>query len=347
MPATSMVQLRKEVLPLVEGNSRVLILGQEGIGKAVFVSQFLDGKPSIHIPLRKVSLNPENFAVEYVEASLSQFLKRKIVFENAASLGLPDEAAGIVKAIGDELLKIKPDQKTLVMKALSFPGALARGYNKTIFVWLEDAEELLQLQNYAALKQFFTDALDLMKEPCRYILTSSAMVEMSALFARAQFRIIRFDPLSRDDAFLLMDSLAKLAAKEKEILYERTNGVPQYISLLLHDYKKGDDIQGLFTKAVQRNGSIHLFCSLVFERALSRARGQTLLQAILKTIAQRPPLSLPEIARKIYRPAPVAKALLERLISVDIIIKEGKKFHFADPIMHEVLKVYFAMEELS
>ena len=66
---------------------------------------------------------------------------------------------------------------------------------------------------------------------------------------------------------------------------------------------------------------------------LGRTRGQVLSKIILKVIASEKELRLSDIARKIYRSAPVTKSLLERLISADIIYRKDSRFYFHDPIL--------------
>jgi hypothetical protein len=64
----------------------------------------------------------------------------------------------------------------------------------------------------------------------------------------------------------------------------------------------------------------------------NRARGQTLLKAILKIVANEE-LRLTDIAKKVYRSAPVTKSVLERMVQADLIVKKGNKFVFSDPVL--------------
>ena len=70
----------------------------------------------------------------------------------------------------------------------------------------------------------------------------------------------------------------------------------------------------------------------------NRARGQTLLKTILKVVANEE-LRLSEIAKKIYRSAPVTKSILERLMEVDVIYKKDNKFYFSDNVLRIWLKL--------
>ena len=66
---------------------------------------------------------------------------------------------------------------------------------------------------------------------------------------------------------------------------------------------------------------------------------QVLSKIILKVIASENELRLSDIARKIYRSAPVTKSLLERLISADIIYKKDNRFFFHDPILRAWMRL--------
>ena len=89
---------------------------------------------------------------------------------------------------------------------------------------------------------------------------------------------------------------------------------------------------------MQKNNSIYDYCSESFDYYYNRARGQTLLKTILKVVANDE-LRLTEIAKKIYRSAPVTKSILERLMEVDIIHKKDNKFYFADNVLRLWLKL--------
>ena len=87
-----------------------------------------------------------------------------------------------------------------------------------------------------------------------------------------------------------------------------------------------------------KNNSIYNYCNDSLNYYYNRARGQTLLKAILKVIANEE-LRLSEIAKRIYRSAPVTKSILERLMDVDIIYKKDNKFYFSDNVLRVWLKL--------
>ncbi|RMF06555.1 hypothetical protein D6764_01960, partial [Candidatus Woesearchaeota archaeon] len=89
------------------------------------------------------------------------------------------------------------------------------------------------------------------------------------------------------------------------------------------------------------------FFSAWVNDALSKARGATLQKAILQVIAKNGSLRLSEIARQIYRPAPVTKAMLERLMLTDIIVKEDNQFRFAYKPLGRWYKAVISFDELK
>jgi len=80
-----------------------------------------------------------------------------------------------------------------------------------------------------------------------------------------------------------------------------------------------------------------LVCRLHLERSLGRARGQTLLAALLPIISGQA-ATLTELSRKMFRSAPVTKSLLQRLMDVDLIERRDRKFYIKDPLMDRYFK---------
>ena len=80
---------------------------------------------------------------------------------------------------------------------------------------------------------------------------------------------------------------------------------------------------------------------------LNRARGESLLKIILKAVSQNTPQRLTEISRLIYRSAPVTKSLLERLIEVDLLVKSGNTFDFANPVLKVWCRLMFSNTEFN
>lgn len=89
--------------------------------------------------------------------------------------------------------------------------------------------------------------------------------------------------------------------------------------------------------AKKLDSTVGLACRYHLEKALGKARGQSMLSAVLNTVAVEA-LTLTEISRKIFRSAPVTKSLLERLMEVDLIERRGRKFYVKDAVLAVYLK---------
>ena len=92
---------------------------------------------------------------------------------------------------------------------------------------------------------------------------------------------------------------------------------------------------------------MHDSCAITLSDALSRARGQTLLKSVVVAVASRQQSRLTEIAKLIYRSAPVTKSLLERLLSVGLILKQGNMFSIADPVLRLYIKYASIMADTT
>ena len=139
-----------------------------------------------------------------------------------------------------------------------------------------------------------------------------------------------YKDLTRPNMFMDPQLFKKLV---DEIL-SCTNGHAFMTEQLIKKYKETGDVEKALSSFFKDKNSLvysHLEKSL--DNALNRARGQALLKTILNVLSCSEPLTLSEIARKIYRSAPVTKSLLERLIKVDLVVKKDSKFMFSDPAL--------------
>ena len=53
------------------------------------------------------------------------------------------------------------------------------------------------------------------------------------------------------------------------------------------------------------------------------------------------------MARKIYRSSPVTKSLLERLVEVDMVVKNGNTYKITDPVLERWCRFMFANIEFD
>lgn len=328
-------------------HSHLLILGNRKIGKTTVAKQFLQKQNNyvtIFIDLNRVSLTPEHFAVEFVGTCLFHYLnKTSLEYKDFLTLHrIKDEAkeiskelASSVHTIENELEKIRPNQQLLIETALSFLNQLAVVANKKVLCVLDDVENLFLLNNYPQIR----DIRKLFKvddKKVRFIATSAAKSEAKQFLDR--FEPLELHPFEINET----ESLLSLQKSGKQIIKEIHNvsrGNPFIISQLAEHLSPSKDIKQVFvSQLLDENSVLYHHCAQGIEYYSSRARGKTLLKSILVVVAQEE-LRLSELARKIYRSAPVTKSLLERLIAVDVILKEGDHFVFQDKVLGIWLKL--------
>ena len=326
----------------------IALLGSRKSGKTLIAKEHLKSVKDVvpvYIDLEKISLNPENFSVEFVGNIIFHFLKKPLnQYTKFLLLGhllkteneLSKNAFSLIKIIENELLKIKPDQKLLVESAFKFSETLGKENNKKFLIVLDNFENLLDLNNFSQIKDVLS-IINFDSENVSYIATSSAIKQTLAL---KKFECYEIKNLEKNEAFELIDSIIGKSDKNvNEEIFTLSDGHPFVTILISKKYNETKDVKKAFiTELLQKNNSIYNYCNDAFNYYYNRARGQTLLKTILRVVANEE-LRLSEIAKKIYRSAPVTKSILERLMEVDIIYKKDNKFYFADNTLRLWLKL--------
>ena len=327
----------------------IALLGLRKSGKTLLVKEHLKNAKDVvpvYIDLGKISLNPENFSVEFIGNIIFHFLrkplkeyKKFLILENL--LRIEEElksknAFSLVKNVENELLKIKPNQKLLVESAFRFAEAWGKEANKKFLIALDNFENLLDLNNFAQIKDVIS-IIDFEARNVSYIAASSAIKQVLAL---KKFECYEIKNLEKNEAAELIKSIVE-KAEQKTIdeIFALSNGHPFVTMLISKKYNEVKDAKKSFLiELLQKNNSIYNYCNDSFNYYYNRARGQTLLKTILKVIANEE-LRLSEIARRIYRSAPVTKSIIERLMEVDVIYKKDNKFYFSDNVLRLWLKL--------
>ena len=327
----------------------IALLGSRKSGKTSIVKEHIknikDTIP-VYIDLEKISLNPENFSIEFIGNVIFHFLKKTLkeykkfsLLENL--LKTEDELKGknafsLIKTIENELLKIKPDQKLLVDCAFKFAETLGKENNKKFLIVLDNFENILDLNNFSQIKDVLS-IINFDAESVSYIATSSAIKQ--SLASLKKFECYEIKNLEKKEAFELIESIIGKDDKVSDEIFALSNGQPFVTILISKKYNETKDVNKAFLiELLQKENSIYNFCNDSLNYYYNRARGQTLLKTILKTVANEE-LRLSEIAKRIYRSAPVTKSVLERLMDVDVIYKKDNKFYFGDNVLRLWLKL--------
>jgi len=352
LPEKEIVARRDYYLDLLDRNmnslkkgsaKNIALLGPIKSGKTTIVKEHLKNLKDvvpIYINLEKISLNPENFSVELIGNIIFHFLKKPLkeykelmLLENLLKIEnelKSKNAFSLIKLIENELLKIKPSQKLLVEAAFDFAGKLAKDSGKKLLIVLDNFENLLDLNNFSQIKDILS-IISFEAESVSYIVTSSAIRQSLSLLKN--FECYEIKNLDKKEAIELAESIIGRNPAAADEIWILSQGHPLITILISKRYNEVKNVNKSFLiELLQKNNAIHDYCSESFNYYYNRARGQTLLKTILKAIANDE-LRLSEIAKKIYRSAPVTKSVIERLMDVDVIYKKDSKFYFTDNVL--------------
>ncbi|MFH1064168.1 MAG: hypothetical protein V1729_03750 [Candidatus Woesearchaeota archaeon] len=347
----------KQARNLISNNKTVVLLAQKGLGKTAFLKQLATGTGTIYIDLKKLSLTPESFSVEFTGAicsGLATDSKPICTLDDLKQAKLGKRCKSIIATIDNELQKIKPDQTLILKSAFSFGEAFSAENGKKLTVAINNCDELLKLNNFSQIEDVLGTLFDTLADNKSFsmILASSSVYNMRRVLKRFNPDIIELGPLSEEETRQLLEKIAgKVDERVSKEVYALSAGIPAAINTIasrLKEEKKADTQANialiryiLHSGLADRSSASYSYCSNLFTDSLNRARGESLLKAILKVVSQNEPLRLTEIARRIYRSGPVTKSLIERLIEVDLLEKQDNTFRFSNPVLKVWCRLMF------
>lgn len=328
---------RKEYISFLSKQNSCL-LGPQGIGKTTLLKQL----KGVYIDCSRLSISPENFAVEYVGSithaaekapakDYERYLDIDFLLKHVSGKG----TKALLLAIENELLKIKPNQRLLIASAFAFPESLSKEKGK-LHIKLDNFEELLALNNYSQIDDLISLFLEeIKKHTTRYSLASSSTFLLKKHLKMQMKELLPFTEKETDE-------LAKAYGINDKKLHQLTEGIPFLVEEVCKRYQETKNLEKAFIKELlDRKSASYNLLKQQYSDSLNRARGATLLKNILKVLSRNPPMRLTHIAKKIYRSSPVTKSLLERLMEVDLVKKDEKLFTFISPVLRLWCKMYF------
>ncbi len=357
----------KHIADSISKNSCSAVLAPAGLGRTSLLRHIAAENGYLYIDLRKLSLTPESFAVDFIGslcflnfAGTPSEIKDYQTIGQLKDLKLGKKCGEMIGTVENELQKIKPDQQLLLKTAFAFAEELStQGENKKVII-LNNFEELLKLNNFSQVKDvmplFFGTTGKNMN--CRFIVASSAVQAMEDVLKQHTKEVFVLPPLSLKETSGLF---VKLCGKTDERILREVHalsaGIPLVVKSVAERFRdeRTSDTQKdvklvrhiLISDLVTTTSSSYSYCSRLFTDSLNRARGESLLKAILKVVSQNEPLRLTEVARRIYRSGPVTKSLLERLVEVDLVVRKDCTFDFANPVLKLWCRLMFSGVEFS
>ncbi len=338
------ISLRKSL------GKNIAFLGYKKTGKTLLLRQIINGMEKevspVYIDLNRISLSPENFSLEFISnimfwflgkssSEYKQYFDYKFLLKKTASLD--NKLVEILKTVDNELQKIKPDQKLIVQSAFNFLEEISK--IKKVALCLDNFENILDLNNFIQIKDILS-LINFENKNINFVIASSAIYQLKKL---KNFEIIEIKNFDKNQSRELIKKIN--INKDFDEIHDLTQGNPYLIKCLCERLKQVKDVKKSFSIELLHE-NIYRHCENVYNYHINRARGQTLLKSILKVLASIHEATLTEISKKIYRSAPVTKALLERLIEVDLISKSDKKFSFNDPVLEKwINRVFNGIED--
>ncbi len=348
------------------------LIGSLNIGKSFIVKEFLkkvteeseEGKNAVaYVDFSKIGLTPEELAKSLVLSVASWHLKKDV--SNLDDCKLGSESTKIVEQVKNELLKIKPDHKLLLQLGFNFSEALCKDKssadkdnNLRMIVCLDEFWKLLDFNNYEQID----DVLMLFKQVVfsqthvKYVVIGSAVTLMKEISKKLDVEVVEVLPLSSSEMHDNEEIKKYFSDKDVDELYYYSSGVPLYVNAIKNRQKIAKSSENevsikeaFVAETLWKSGAIYHACEKKLDDSLDRARGRGLLISILREIsgANSAGLRLSEVSRAIYRSAGVTKNLVERLVKVDLLLKDSGRFRFSDIVLRYWFKNFVAGNEFE
>ena len=224
---------------------------------------------------------------------------------------------------------------------------------------LDEFLELRTFESFPGLRTVLRDLIGaLAASGNRFVLTSRYVARALRLLRDAppQFEIIHVTPLSAGEVRATLpgghdeDHVrgGGHGGAEDEVEHQRdelarlvqalADGRPSYARAIAEtatsmEARGGADPVSALAALLAPGGQLAQSCRFCYELRLHRARGYGALKAILEVLAQEEPLTLTEIAQRLYRTPGSTKDYLSWLEDVDLIVSRQKRYSFADPML--------------
>ena len=185
--------------------------------------------------------------------------------------------------------------------------------------------------------------------PARLVLASRFTARVHRLLrdAPARFEVVHMPPLDVQEVQAVALSIdgarrdwtSEIAPAVAALSGGRAGAVGVLLSNLAAMGAATDPVAAL-AEVFAPGGPLTARCRECYELRLHRARGYGALKAILGVLAETEPLNLTEISHRLKRTPGSTKDYLSWLEDVDLVISQGKRYSFEDPLIRLYVRLY-------
>ncbi len=345
-------------------------LGLRRIGKSLVLFEYIKrNKEDViitYIDLKKISMEPQFFAVEYIKKILQWALKEKE--EDLLTLGNKLKKETIFTQLNSFLRELKErNNLRLVNFALSFPEALSQALNKKIIVCIDEFQDILSMNRYKGIDDvigLFRTALQSQSRTV-YFITGSIITTMekiclkdeSALFLHFG-EVVNLPNFTKEDSFKLVKKIferERIKTPHEDILlslFKLSQGHAFYLTIITEKIIELNKLfgfsidEGLIKKAflielTNKNARLYNYFNYIFENSLEKARGKASLKSILLKIAGRERATLSELCSDLNKESGEMQTLLKRLTETDLVIKKEKYYLYRDNLLRKWVRSFY------
>ncbi|MFQ5633467.1 MAG: ATP-binding protein, partial [bacterium] len=364
---------------LLQGEAnKIAFIGTRRIGKSTILYEFTKRQASVrrlsvvYLNLQRLVMEPLSFARSYIGITAKWVSKDKA--DNFASYEDPEFCLLRLQKMSPaaaeyfyEFIKLTRNRdlplKSIVEQALHFPAVLSRQMDIPIIFMIDEFQEITMLKNFKQLPEILGFMRDIMQTHLRilyvfagsYIRLMQDIIEKPGSAFFGQINPYYLNRFSKQDSLSLLKKIITqfqidLPPAAGEKMAELSSGHPFYIELLAnaaHEAVRVDAIpltpenieKILLLQLLNEKSTMSFHLRYIYEDAIGRARGSTILNGILKVLALDSPLTITEIANKLSRKVGLVQSGLQQLMSVDLVNRDRKKYYVADSLLR--LWIYF------
>lgn len=351
-------------------------LGLRRIGKSMILFEYIKrNKEDViitHIDLKKISMEPSFFAVEYIKAILQWTLKEK--GEDILTLANKLKNEALFNQLNIFLREIRErNYLKLVNFAFSFPEVLSSVLNKKIVVCIDEFQEILGMNKYKGMDNIidiFRTALQSQSNTL-YLITGSVITAMekicledkSALFLHFD-KVVNLYNFTKEDSFKLIKKIFKREEVEippENVLLQILNlsqGHAFYLTIIC---EKTIEMKKLFSFSIDeelvkkaflieltnKNARLYNYFNYIFENSLEKARGKASLKSILLKIAEKGMATAGELCSLLNKESGEMHTLLKRLMEIDLIIKKEGYYLYRDNLLRKWVRLFYLSSDVD